>query len=175
MGKAHWSLWLSLSLPQDFFLSVLFAKRSQHDIQSLFCLRNVKLRPNSSWAENISLPISRSLPSFDFHQDTDLLERNKPLAKSGWNTQDLACKRRWRCKEKGGEAGQRALPKQKIQTDWFVNLLTATYHLQVRMTEHRAYSTLRHGGCGVFQEMKRKDSAGWSPDLHFKELQQFCK
>lgn len=118
---------------------------------------------------------SRSLPSFDFHQDTDLLERNKPLAKSGWNTQDLACKRRWRCKEKGGEAGQRALPKQKIQTDWFVNLLTATYHLQVRMTEHRAYSTLRHGGCGVFQEMKRKDSAGWSPDLHFKELQQFCK
>lgn len=63
MGKAHWSLWLSLSLPQDFFLSVLFAKRPLHDIQPLLCLRNLKLRSSFSWAENISLPIHK-VPSF---------------------------------------------------------------------------------------------------------------
>lgn len=116
MGKACWSLRLNLSLPQDFFPSVSFAKRPLHDIQPLLCLRNLKLRSSASWAEKVSLPACK-VPPFHFHQDTDLLERNNPLVKSGQNTLHLGCKGRQSCKEKGGEAGHRALPKQKTETD----------------------------------------------------------
>lgn len=37
------------------------------------------------------------------------------------------CKGRWRCKEKGREAGHRALTKQQIETDWFADRLTGTF------------------------------------------------
>ena len=66
MGKAHWSLRLSLSLPQDFFLSVSFAKRPLHDIQPLLCLRNLKLRSSTSWAEKVSLPVCKVPPFVSF-------------------------------------------------------------------------------------------------------------
>lgn len=58
-GQGSLELCLSLSLPQDFFLTVLFAKRPLHDIQPLLRLWILKL--SSSWAENISLPIHKGL------------------------------------------------------------------------------------------------------------------
>lgn len=66
MGKACWSLRLSLSLPQDFFISVSFAKRQLHDIQRLLCLRNLKLRSSTSWAEKVSLPVRKVPPFISF-------------------------------------------------------------------------------------------------------------
>lgn len=66
MGKACWSLRLSLSLPQDFFISVSFAKRQLHDIQCLLCLRNLKLRSSTSWAEKVSLPVHKVPPFVSF-------------------------------------------------------------------------------------------------------------